>query len=278
LRNQRGSIRTEAFNMRSHTCAHLISASLEALASRAQEGNRDALNTLLGRIQEKIYKIAVKMLASPDDALDATQEILLRIATRLGSFRGESAFTTWMYRLAINYLISARKEKIEERAIREGFSHELLDRADPEQAADPLHRGLLLDEIKMASAIGMLLCLNCPYRLAYLLGEILDLDCEQAALILDIPAATFRKQLSRARADMLRFLRNHCGPVEERDVHQRHRPMRALRDGGANHSMCSQDLQCAARFRRVLEHVRVPEESQHVVALFPCHQLRVTLR
>jgi hypothetical protein len=182
-----------------------------------------------------------------------------------------------MYRLAINYLISARRAKMEERNVLEGFSQELAQRgAEADDGEDPLHTNLLLEEIKMGCALGMLLYLDCPYRLAYLLGEILDLDCEQAALILDVSPATFRKRLSRARAEMIRFMQGHCGLTEEHSGSLRQRRLLSFRHASSGHSMCAQDLQCATHFRRVLEHVRVPEESQHVVALFPCHQLRVT--
>jgi len=245
-----------------------VSVSLEDLARRARQGDGEALDTLLGRIRGKIYALAMRMLWSPDDGQDATQEILLRIATRLSSFRGESAFTTWMYRLAVNYLRSVRRGKLEERFILESVSWNLSEHcAESFQADDPTHMSLLLEEIKAGCALGVISCLDCPHRLAYLLGEILDLDCEQAALILDVSAATFRKRLSRARADMIDFMQQHYGPGGALDSRLHRRRLRR--------AICAQNSQCAARFQRVLENVRLTDETQRVIDLFACRQSTV---
>jgi RNA polymerase sigma factor (sigma-70 family) len=203
--------------IRARAHAHLFSVPLEDLAHQAQGGSAEALDVLLVRVQEKIYALALKMLRSRDDAHDATQEILLRIATRLASFRGESALMTWAYRVAVNYLISARKWKMEQQqlfaTISRKLEHEI---SEPDQWEDPTHQSLFLEEIQDACAKGMLLCLDQPHRMAYVLGEILDQNGQDAARMLEISAATFRKRLSRARADMLRYMRNHCGVTEER--------------------------------------------------------------
>ena len=80
--------------------------SLSEQVSPAQTGDRAALEKVVGEIQDQVYRLAVQMLWHPEDAEDATQEILIRIITRLGSFKGESAFTTWVYRVACNYLLN----------------------------------------------------------------------------------------------------------------------------------------------------------------------------
>ena len=69
----------------------------------------------------------------------------------------------------------------------------------------------MLDEAKQVCTQGMLLCLDRPHRLAYILGEILELAGDEAAAILDITPAAYRKRLSRARADMEAFLAGRCG-------------------------------------------------------------------
>ncbi len=70
---------------------------------------------------------------------------------------------------------------------------------------------MLVNEVKVACTHGMLLCLDRQHRLAYVLGEILELSGEDAASILEISPVAFRKRLSRAREDMERFLQEHCG-------------------------------------------------------------------
>src|SRR2546429_5911062 len=84
------------------------------LVERARSGDANALEELIASIQDKIYGLAIRMLWHPDDAADATQEILIRIVTHLGTFRGESAFMTWAYRVASNYLLTVRKRRAEQ--------------------------------------------------------------------------------------------------------------------------------------------------------------------
>lgn len=73
---------------------------METKVIRAQAGNRQALETIVEGIQGKVYELALRMLGHPSDAEDAAQEILIKVITRMGSFRGESAFYTWVYRIA----------------------------------------------------------------------------------------------------------------------------------------------------------------------------------
>jgi len=87
-----------------------MEAPMEALVEQAKNGDPDALEALVRQIQDRIYGLAMRMLWHPQDAEDATQEILVKIVTHLGSFRNESAFATWCYRIAANHLLSLRKE------------------------------------------------------------------------------------------------------------------------------------------------------------------------
>src|SRR6266702_3383179 len=87
--------------------------SLEELAARARDGDRSALEDLVTRIQDRVYNLALRMLWHPEDARDATQEILIRVITRLGTFRGASAFMTCAHRVAAHYLLTARKSRLE---------------------------------------------------------------------------------------------------------------------------------------------------------------------
>ena len=97
-----------------------MSETSEANAKKAQQGDQAALEELIAQIQGKIYGLALRMLWHPEDAQDATQEILLRVVTHLATFRGESAFFTWVYRIAANHLLRFRKSRLEE----QGFTFE----------------------------------------------------------------------------------------------------------------------------------------------------------
>src|SRR4030043_1055994 len=90
---------------------------IEMLVSMAKEGDKKALEEMVLKIQDKIYGLALRMLYNPSDAGDAGQEILLKIIPRLSTFRGESAFTTWMYRVAVNHLLTLRRNLPELEAV-----------------------------------------------------------------------------------------------------------------------------------------------------------------
>ena len=187
---------------------------LEAIVEEAKEGNRDALEEIVRRIQDRIYGLALKMLWHPEDAEDATQEILVRVVTHLSDFRNESAFTTWVYRIACNYLLTAKKRRMELPAISfKDFAKDLdegsrLPKSETDYDAD---KEFLIEEIKIGCTQGMLLCLDRENRLAYVLGEIMEMESQEAAAILEITPATFRKRLSRSRKSILNFMNQKCG-------------------------------------------------------------------
>src|SRR5437660_7201059 len=83
------------------------------LVARTRAGNREALGELVQRHQGWIYNIAVRMLAQPQDAEDATQEILIKALTRLSSFEGRSSIRTWLYRIAVNHVLNMKRGRRE---------------------------------------------------------------------------------------------------------------------------------------------------------------------
>lgn len=191
-------------------------ATIEHLVQAAVAGDRRALEELLRSIQGDVHNLAVRMLWCPDDAADATQEILMRVVTRLSTFRGESTFRTWVFRVATNHLLNVRKSRVE----REGHTFSKFGRAlatgladPPAPTADAPDQALLEEEVKIGCTQGMLLCLDRDHRVAYVLGEVFELTGEEAAQVLDVTPATFRKRLSRARERLRAFMRGHCGLV-----------------------------------------------------------------
>ena len=81
----------------------------EQLAVHGQAGSRDALERLALRYQPWIYNTAVRMVWSPDDAEDLTQDILIKMISGLHTFRGDSRFRTWVYRIAVHIQEAARR-------------------------------------------------------------------------------------------------------------------------------------------------------------------------
>ncbi len=83
--------------------------SVDELAGRAADGDREALSALVRELQHPMYRLALRFLGDPDDAQDACQEILIRIVTRLGTFEGRSKFTTWAYSVATRHHRNRRR-------------------------------------------------------------------------------------------------------------------------------------------------------------------------
>jgi RNA polymerase sigma factor (sigma-70 family) len=192
-------------------------AELNALVERAKAGERDALEAVVAAVRDRVYNLALRMLWHPADAEDATQEILIRIVTHLGSFRGESAFTTWAYRVASNYLLTTRKRRAEREELTfERFAEQLDQGLGPEGAElpDDVETRLRLEEVKLGCTQGMLLCLDRDHRLAYILGHVFGLTSQEAAEITGVTPATFRKRLSRARGRLHGFMERKCGLVD----------------------------------------------------------------
>lgn len=189
-----------------------IMVSSEQVAA-AQEGDRQALEEVLSGIQDQIHQLARRILVNPEDASEATQEILILVLTKLSTFRGDSAFSTWVYRVAVRYLLSARKIRDRDLGLTfDAFAADLETGlvADPPAAPD---EALLMNELRVSCTMAMLLCLSLELRLAYVLGEILELEHVEASQILELSPATFRKRLSRARNEVMAFTSRHCGLV-----------------------------------------------------------------
>lgn len=177
----------------------------------AKDGNAKALESLVRSIQNRVYHLALRMLADPSAAEDATQEILIRIVTKLSTFRGESNFETWVYRVATNYLLTAKKIIANDPGLSfQMFSDDLLHGLADEQNAAPDDH-VMLNELRLKCTMAMLLCLDKDHRAAYVLGEILEFDHTEASAVLEISSSNFRKRLSRARLSVQEFTAATCG-------------------------------------------------------------------
>jgi len=83
------------------------------LVQEAQEGSRVALEKLVKLHQRFIYNVLLKLVRDPDDAADLTQEVLIKMITKLTQFKGKSSFRTWLYRIVTTHFIKAKKRKAE---------------------------------------------------------------------------------------------------------------------------------------------------------------------
>jgi RNA polymerase sigma factor (sigma-70 family) len=185
---------------------------------KACSGSQDDLEEIVLRISDRIYNLSLRMLLFPEDAEDATQEILIKIITHLNTFKGESAFETWVYRIASNYLLTLKSKNTERFRMSFDQYSEMLDTGLSNFVAYARNDGeanLLEEEVKIGCTHGMLLCLNPMDRVVYILGDIIGINSLEGALILEIEAGNFRKILSRSRTKIRNFMSRKCGLVDE---------------------------------------------------------------
>jgi len=134
------------------------------LVRRAQAGNREALEQLIRRHQAWIYNIVLRMVYLPQDAEDATQEILVKLITKLSTFAGRSSFRTWLYRIVVNHVLNMNRTRADAAGwtfTRYGDALDAtpdLDLPDPKSV--PADVQLLVDEARIGCTSGMLLCLD----------------------------------------------------------------------------------------------------------------------
>ena len=187
-----------------------------ALVARARAGENSAFEELVRRHQRWIYNVAVRMLYHPQDAEDATQEVLVKALTRLPSFEGRSSFRTWLYRIVVNHVLNAKRGRREREGLTFGcYAHGLDSTPDldlPDGSA-PADVRLLVDEARIGCTSGMLLCLDREQRVIYILGEIFGVTDAVGAELLEMSRENFRQRLARARRDLHSFMNDKCGLV-----------------------------------------------------------------
>jgi RNA polymerase sigma factor (sigma-70 family) len=189
------------------------------LVCQARDGNQEALEQLITRHQAWIYNIVLRMVYLPQDAEDATQEILVKLITKLSTFAGKSSFRTWLYRIVVNHVLNMKRTRADAAGwtfTRYGNGLDATPDLDlPDPRSVPADVRLLVDEARIGCTTGMLLCLDRDQRLIYILGEIFGVTDFVGAELLEISRENFRQKLARARRDLHSFLHDKCGLVNE---------------------------------------------------------------
>lgn len=192
----------------------------QGLVHLAKGGSRAALEELVVRHQAWIYNLALRMVHNPEDAKDATQEVLIKLLTRLSTFEGRSSLRTWLYRIAINHLLNMKRGRAESREITFAQYGQNLDNTDDTQDVelpDPQTISpdvqLLIAETRIGCTSGMLLCLDRKQRLIFILGGIFGVSDVVGAELLKLSRDNFRQRLAQARHDLQNFMQDKCGLV-----------------------------------------------------------------
>jgi RNA polymerase sigma-70 factor (ECF subfamily) len=201
------------------------------LIARAARGDVEAFTKLLRAHSSLVYRVALRMLGE-EDAQDASQEVWVRVWTNIKSFRGESAFSTWVYRITMNTCLSIRQKEAR-REHREYAADEMPyllaeppgGEADPETAALNAER-----RQEIQAALGHV---RAEHRAALVLRHMEGLSYAEIAEVLEVPDGTAKGWVSRGRAAMLIALAEQQEEQEkEQEDHDDDERLRIHRRGG----------------------------------------------
>lgn len=170
------------------------------LVRRVQKGDKDAFDLLVLKYQHKIVNLVMRYVRDPDQALDITQEAFLKAYRALPRFRGDSAFYTWLYRIAVNtaknHLASVRRRPMDVELDLQGpEQHDL--HAKLKETDTP--EGLTLSKELHAAVEKALQALPEDLRTAIVLRELDGMSYEEIAQTMDCPVGTVRSRIFRAR-------------------------------------------------------------------------------
>ena len=193
---------------------NITNEELLALIEKATAGDKESLETVILSVQDLVFNLSLRMLGTFPDAEDATQDILLKIMTHLSSFRGESAFSTWVFRIAANHLKNYQKHMFAKFPLSfEFYGNDIKNGKinDVPNHTQNVEKSILAEELKLSCTNVMLQCLDTESRCIFILGTMFKVDSRIAGDILGITPEAYRQRLSRIRAKMADFLREYCG-------------------------------------------------------------------
>jgi len=180
----------------------------EHWVERAKKGSRDAFARLLQKYEKPVYHHALRMVGSPEDAADLTQEVFLKVWLGLPAFQGESSFSTWLYRLTGNACIDflRREKKRRGDASLDDGERDLASHL-PDPAAGP-QREAEREELQKGVREG-LLRLSQDHREVLVLREIDGLSYEEIGQVLNLNPGTVKSRIARARQALAKILREN---------------------------------------------------------------------
>ena len=163
------------------------------LAQKAATGNISAFEMLYERYHRRTFSLCLRMTGSPTEAEDLTQEVFIQLFRKIGSFRGESAFSTWLHRLTVNQVLMhfRRRSVKNERTSEDGEIPEQTVPGTENQARMPV-----LDRIALTRAVAQL---PPGYKSVFMLHDVEGYEHEEVARLLKISVGTSKSQLHKAR-------------------------------------------------------------------------------
>lgn len=171
------------------------------LVRRYLAGDAGAFTTLVERHQARVYSVCLRVTGNAEDAADATQEAFISALRKLGQFRGDAAFTTWMHRVAINACYDLLRKRSRQPMLHLADDDDL-PTPEPGPPA-PDHADEVVGTHDAAAALAMV---PEEFRIALVLADVQDLPYEQIGRILDVPIGTVKSRVFRGRIALARAM------------------------------------------------------------------------
>lgn len=187
----------------------MLTTTDEALVLQAQAGDGKSLGELIYRYERKTYTLAYRLMGNHADASDAAQEALVRVYTRLGNFRGDSAFSTWLFRVVTNTCLDElrRRNRLRHASLDDPLPTDegLVPRQSPSDAASPMEWA---ERSEVQAAVHRAISrLPEEYRIVITLRDLHDYTYHEIAAILGTSLGTVKSRLHRARHALRTIIR-----------------------------------------------------------------------
>lgn len=202
-----GTVETEEFEAAdAERQENMSKVSDFSLAQAAAKGDMQAFEELYQRHHRRVYSICLRMLQNASEAEDLTQDVFIQLYRKIGSFRGDSAFTTWLHRLTVNQVLMHFRKRVVrfEKTTEEGET--------PVQIVNGTenHRKMpIIDKIALENAIEQL---PAGYKNVFILHDIEGYEHEEVAQILGCSVGTSKSQLHKARLKLRKLLQKKANP------------------------------------------------------------------
>lgn len=178
----------------------------EGLVRRFREGSAEAFEALVERHGGRVYNLCLRILGDPDEAADASQDTFLTALRKLSTFRGESAFTTWLHRVTVNTCYDSLRRKRRRPLL------QIVTDEDDERPETSLPVADHSEQVALSVDVAKALA-EVPeeFRVALVMADVQDLPYEEIGRILDVPVGTVKSRVFRGRAALGRALRETRG-------------------------------------------------------------------
>ncbi|MBV9217526.1 MAG: RNA polymerase sigma factor [Acidobacteria bacterium] len=176
------------------------------LARSAANGDMASFEEIYNRHHRRVYSICLRMLQNASEAEDLTQDVFIQLYRKIGSFRGDSAFTTWLHRMTVNQvLMHFRKRTVKfEKTTEEGETPDQIVAG----TSNP-HKMQIVDKLALENAIDQL---PDGYKNVFVLHDVEGFEHEEVARILGCSVGTSKSQLHKARLKLQKLLRKKANP------------------------------------------------------------------